>query len=106
MAATVLATRQVPAGSGGINLLQVTIDFGSTRSDMAHVTVSGISWVTTNSIIVATPVAKSGYNTIEEVLLEELHVTIGNLVAGVGFDIYVYAPRSTSGQYNINILGA
>jgi hypothetical protein len=104
MAATVLATRQVPVG-GSVNALTVAVDFGSSRSDMGKATVTGQAWVGTNSIIVATIVPKTSNNTIEELLLERLHVSVGNLVAGVGFDIYIHAPSGTYNQYNINILG-
>lgn len=104
MAATVLASRQIPAG-GTINNLVVSVDFGSSRSDMVKVTVTGQSWVTTSSIVSALPIADTNYHSAEELLLEQISCTVTNLVNGTGFDLYVHAPNGTSGQYKINILG-
>ena len=103
MAATILASRQVPAG-GTINNLVVSVDFGANRSDMIKVTVTGQTWVTTSSIIVATVVPGLDHEA-EEVLMEQISATVTNLVAGTGFDLYLHAPNSTWGRYKVNILG-
>lgn len=85
---------------------QVVVDFGVSQSDMASIVVTGQTWVTSASIIVAAPaVTTTDHPSSEEQLIEELTVTVSDLVVGVGFTVRVHAPNRTTGQYKINYVG-
>lgn len=88
--------------------VQGTVDFGfltGQEENNASITVSA-PWVSTGSIIVASP---SGIATADhapdDYMVEGLHCGVSNIVAGVGFDINVYADNGTFGQYIINARG-
>lgn len=93
-------------GASGANVGQSTVNFGAAPSDMASLVVTGQAWVTLSSIIVAMPADTSAdHLSSEELLIEQLHVTISDLVLGTGFTIRVHAPNKTTGQYKINWMG-
>ena len=69
--------------------------------------ITGQSWVTTNSKIVATLFGEDvGNRSAEDGILEEIKLSITNLVPGVGFTVMAYAPNNTSGNYKINCIGS
>jgi archaellum component FlaF (FlaF/FlaG flagellin family) len=97
----------VTAGAGGgttVNTVTADIDFGAAENDFAQVTVSA-SWVLSTSTISLTILPNSLDHDPEDVLLEELKCTYGNIIDNTSFDIYVHAPNNTFGRYKIKIQG-
>lgn len=93
-----------PGGGGGGNSTTQTVDFGSTFTDKAQIVVTGQSWVTTTSEIVAhvkTPVAVDP----DEMRLLEFTTVISDLVNGVGFTLTVYSEPEATGTYEIMCIG-
>jgi hypothetical protein len=100
----------VPSGGGSSgNFLQVTVDFGfssGNEGDIARVTVTGQSWVTSGSVILANVFAgTTSDHSPDDAIAEGLVAFIENIVAGVGFDVVVYAPQNSWGRYLVNITG-
>lgn len=97
----------LPATSG--NFLQVLVDFGfsaGNEGDIARTTVTGLSWVTSGSIVLANPAAAATPDhSPDDAIVEGLVAYIENLVPGVGFDVVSYAPQNTWGRYYINVTG-
>ena len=91
-------------GGGGGNSVTTTVDFGSTFTDKATVTVTGQTWVTTGSEIVAQVLTPTGVDT-DEIRLLDLKPVISKLVAGTGFDITVYSEPEATGTYNVMCIG-
>lgn len=95
--------------SGGVNTVQVTVDFGFTVSqegDTARITVTGQPWVTPSSIILCNPVAASTVDhDLDDVTVEGIVAYAQNLVGGIGFDVVAYAPQNSFGKYVINAMG-
>lgn len=101
-------------GSGGgssVMLLQETINFTNAsapdgQDTTAQLVVTGLAWVTVNSIITATVAGGTAdHPDPDEAAVEDIVVTVGNLVAGVGFTISAYTPNRTWGHYFVNIIG-
>lgn len=93
----------IGGGGGGssLNTVTGTVDFGTTETSIASVTISA-AWVTTGSIIVAQAISNTAdHPDPEEALLEELHSTVGNIVDGVSFDVFVFAPNGATGEYTV-----
>jgi hypothetical protein len=91
-------------GGGSLNTATVTVDFG-TSDDMVTSTISA-AWVTSTSIISMVITPHLTDHDLEDVLLEQLVCTYGNIVNGTSFDIFVHAPSDTWGRYIIKIMGA
>ena len=91
-------------GGGGGNGVVAVVDFGA-DSDFATATVTGQTWVTAGSKIAATLGAATSDHDLEDGVLEDISVAVGNLVAGVGFDIFAHAPSGSWGQYSVNCVG-
>jgi len=92
----------VTSGSG--NSTTQTVDFGSTFTDKAQVVVTGQSWVTASSEIIAkvkTPISTDP----DEMRLFEFDVIISDLIDGVGFTITVYSETEATGSYEIMCIG-
>lgn len=88
-------------GGGASNSATGTVDFGATESSVASVTISA-AWVTTSSKIITKVISDTAdHPDPEEVLLEELHSTAGNIVDGVSFDVLVFAPNGATGEYTV-----
>jgi hypothetical protein len=98
----------LPASGSGINIVQVTVDFGHVNDglgDTATVTVPA-SWVTLSSQILCNVAAlATPDHDPEDVILEDIDVAATNLVAGVSFDISAYASNGTWGRYLVNAIG-
>lgn len=94
-----------PSGSsGGANAVSVTLDFGSTFTDKAETTVTGESWVASDSNISAQVLTPSGTDP-DEIRLLELRPVISQLVAGTGFTVSLYSEPEAKGQYTVMCLG-
>lgn len=92
------------AGAGSApNKTIVDIDFGS-NSDFLQQTVS-VSWITTSIVLSACVLPNTLDHDAEDVLLEQIKVTFGNIVNATSFDIFVHAPESTWGRYKVHIIG-
>lgn len=92
----------VPTGGGG-NGVDVTVDFGSSFTHYAETVVTGETWVTSTSKIVATPKASDGSG-IEAAILS-FQPCVGNLVNGDGFTLRVYTPVEAKGTYTFTCVG-
>jgi hypothetical protein len=106
MATTQIADRQLfttPSGGGGNSTTQ-TVDFGSSFTDKAQVVVTGQSWVTTTSEIVAHMKTPSTVDP-DEIRLLDFEIVISDLVNGVGFTITVYSEPEATGTYEIMCIG-
>lgn len=91
--------------TGSSNTATADIDFGLAENCFASATVSA-SWVTSSSVMSLTIVPNTLDHDNEDALIEELKCSYGNIVDGVGFDVFVHAPNDTWGRYKIKILGA
>lgn len=93
------------SGGGSGNGTTVTVDF-STGKDFVRKTVTGLTWVTTGSEIVATVTGGPASRSVEEGLAEGLVCGIENIVDGDGFDLVVYSPNGPAyGQFNVFCVG-
>lgn len=81
----------------------VEVDFGA--SGTYKVVTVAAAWASPTRIMTLSITPNLTDHSIEDVLLEELKCTYGNIVNGVSFDIHLYAPNSTWGRYNVNIIG-
>ena len=87
------------AGSGGGgNAFTATVDFGTTGDTDATVTVTGLSWILTSSIIVCTVVG-------EDAAVQSIQAYADNIVDGVGCDIIAHAPDGADGTFTVNCIG-
>lgn len=97
---------QVNSGGSG-NSTTAIVDLGTgfiNEETTGKVTVTGQSWVTISSVIVAM-VTEGQDHTADEIAAEDVQATLGNLVAGVGFDVVLSAPNGASGKFLVNIRG-
>lgn len=92
-------------GGGSASTVQAIVDFGSTLPEdtTASATVSA-SWVTSNSKLIAQAVAGQDH-TADEIAAENLTLSTGNIIAGVSFNVSMYAPNGASGKFLVNIVG-
>lgn len=99
-------TWAAPSGGGGgaIQSGTATVDFG-TGDTTASVTLTGLTWVTASSRVMITPVAGGDHPSVEEALIEQLHLSASDIVPGVGFTIRAHAPNKTNGSYAVHYLG-
>lgn len=95
--------QDIGTGGGGNSTTQ-TVDFGSSFTDKAQVVVTGQSWVTTTSEIVAHIKTPSAVDP-DEIRLLEFQVIISDLINGVGFTITVYSEPEASGIYDVMCIG-
>lgn len=85
------------------NSVNTSIDFGSnTNETTAETTVTGQTWVTSNSNIQIriNPTQSHGHTTLDY-LLESIQCMVTKINVGSGFVIKAYAPNGTSGIYDI-----
>lgn len=69
-------------------------------------TVTGLSWVTTDTFITCKVLGNTtADHDVEDAILEGVRFEINNIVAGVGFDIIGHAPEGTYGKYKIKCIG-
>jgi hypothetical protein len=81
---------------------QATVDFGS-GADTATVTVSAPSVATTSILRVTVAYDPAGSRDRDELEMDCLVASAGNIVAGTGFDILVWSLQGPAhGQYLVN----
>ena len=106
---TVLDPSLIPPSVGGGNFVQVLVDFGyapANEGDLARTTVTGLPWVTANSIILCAAAAiASPDHDPDDVTVEGIVAYAENLVPGIGFDVVALAPQNTWGRYFVNATG-
>jgi hypothetical protein len=99
---SVIVNPTTGGGGGPINSVTAILDFGFSsglQGDTARTTVSAV-WVTNGMIINVQPypITTSDHDP-DDYALEDLIGVAQNIVPGVGFDIFAYAPNGTWGQY-------
>lgn len=102
------STAPAPNGSGAEKVTAI-IDFvnaDSPEDTTASVTVTGQTWVTTDSIVIAGFGGTTVDHGPDDAMAENLSAYVENIVPGVGFDITAHAPLGTWGQYQVWALGA
>ena len=85
------------------------VDFGfypNSERTIAETTVTGQTWVTNASALIAIPFGTTTDHDAEDAACEGLIVSLANLVPGAGFDVIVSALNGTWGKYNILVVGA
>lgn len=82
----------------------VVVNFGAAFGSKAQTVVTGQSWVTATSKIVADVATPSGIDP-DEVFLLNLRPVISNLIAGVGFTVTLYSDAQARGSYTVNCMG-
>lgn len=96
-------TLSASGGGGSGNSVTATVDFGASFTHYSEAVVTGQTWVTANSEIVATPLAAAG--TEMEVAILCFQPVIHSLVAGTGFTIGAYTPIEAKGTYTFSCIG-
>lgn len=96
---------EVGASSGGANKVAVSLNFGATFTDKAQAIVTGQTWVTASSVIVAQVMTPPGVDS-DEMSLLNFRTHISDLVDGVGFTVTLYAESFAKGSYTVNCMGA
>lgn len=76
------------------------------RDATAFVTIPA-TWATSSTVLRAIPdPAGVGHgHTLEEFVLEDITLTIHSVIDGVSVRVMGYAPRTTSGSYDIKLIG-
>lgn len=72
------------------------------------VTVSGLAWAAalgTMAYVVTLESSSDHSSAAEEAALEGLVTSVGNVVVGVGFDLFCGAPQGTWGQWTFRVTG-
>lgn len=80
--------------------VSATLNFGASFTDKATATVTGQSWVTANSVIVAQVKTPSGVDP-DELYLLDFRPVVSDLVAGVGFTVTLYSQPEARGTYTV-----
>lgn len=95
----------IQGGGGSANTAQAIVDFGSTLPEetTASATVTA-PWVTATSKLLPAVVAGQDH-TADEIVSENITVSVGNIIAGTSFDVFMYAPNGASGKFLVNIVG-
>ena len=99
----------LPPIGASINKVMAIIDFVNAdgpEDTTASVTVTGLTWVTVNSVIIAGFGGTTVDHGPDDAMAEDLSAYVENLVPGVGFDITAHAPLGTWGHYQVWALGA
>lgn len=92
------------AGGGGGNGVTATVNFGASFTDKATVVVTGQTWVTAGSEIVAQPKVPTGVDP-DEMRLLAFDWYISDLVVGDGFTLTVYSEPEARGTYDFFCIG-
>lgn len=91
-------------GGGGGNSVTATLAFGASFTDKAQTVVTGQTWVTSGSEIVAQVLTPSGTDP-DEMRLLDLKPVISDLVAGTGFTVTLYSEPEAKGDYSVMCIG-
>ncbi len=92
------------AGGGSGSSVTTTLAFGSSFTDKAQTVVTGQTWVTANSEIVAQVLTPAGTDP-DEMRLLDLKPVISDLVAGTGFTVTLYSEPEAKGDYSVMCVG-
>jgi hypothetical protein len=92
------------APSGSANATTATVNFGAGDTYVETV-VTGKSWVTSGMTFIANVAGEQPGRSDEDGILEELQVSVGDVVAGAGFTVRAYAPNSAFGSFVVNVIG-
>lgn len=96
----------ITGGGGSANTVEVSLAM-TNGSGVYSTTVTGQAWVTGTSAVVCTPLGTTADGlTVEQVAAAELAITIGNRVAGVGFDLVVSNPFGSHGTHRFSCMGS
>lgn len=92
------------SGGGSITVSQTTLNFGPITQIEYNtaVTISDAAIQATSRIMVALSAEATTDHSTDEIIIEDIKVSYGNVVAGVGFDIVGYCPCGTYGSYKVN----
>lgn len=101
LAITVVGVSFSVGPARGVN---ASVDFGA-DSDYATAVVTGQSWVAATSRIAAQVAGSTADHDPEDALLEQLQISVSDLVPGVGFTVQAHAPEGTFGLYNVHCVG-
>lgn len=94
------------ASSGGGNTATAIVDFGSGKGDYsASTVVTGQTWVTSSSSIIATAIDYTGNNSAEDASVDGVTFAIGDVIAGTGFTVYAASPFGSVGQFKVSCVG-
>jgi hypothetical protein len=93
------------SSGGGGNKVTATINFGTVEDTTASITVTGQSWVTALSVIIAGFGGTTSNHGADDAMVEGLSAYVENIVPGTGFDITAHAPQGTWGNYSVYALG-
>ncbi len=87
--------------SGLVNSTTVSLNFGTKpNSTNAETTVTGLTWLTANSMLVLEPTTSADHS-IEDTLIDEIRFSISNKVVGNSITVKAYAPNGTYGIHNV-----
>lgn len=86
---------------GGVT---VSVDFGGSFNDSAQTVVTGQSWVTASSEIVAMVLTPSGTDP-DEMRLLDFKPCISDLVNGTGFTVTLFSEIEATGIYTVMCIG-
>lgn len=84
-------------------LLIAEIDFGSNDTTVSKTVLA--PWVKSTNPPFVMIYGETTDHDVEDIVLEEIQLTVGNIIPGVSFDIIAHAPSGTWGKYNVLILG-
>ena len=87
-----------------INSTSIEVNFGSSENDSASATVSA-AWISSSMSLTMTITPNPTDHDVEDSLLEELSCSYGNIIDGVSFDVYAFAPNGTHGRYIVKVIG-
>lgn len=92
--------------SGGGNAGSIEVDF-STGDSMARATVTGATFLTSNTKLVASPSGEStADNGTDEYWLQFISAYCTNINVGAStFDVVAHAPNRATGKFKINWIG-
>ena len=94
------------SSSGGGNATTAVLDFGTNAGEYsASAVVTGQTWVTSSSSIIATVIDYASNNSAEDASVDGVSVTIGDIVAGTGFTVYAASPFGSVGQFKVACVG-
>lgn len=93
-------TWAAPSGGGSANATSVDVPLAGTD---ASVVVTGLAWASSAAKFAVSVLAGTGMDPMEP-LLQEVRASIGDIVDGVGFTVYGYAPTGAFGTFKVHVV--
>lgn len=90
--------------SAGGSSVSATLAFGGTFTDKAQTVVTGQTWVTASSEIVAQVLTPTGVDP-DEMRLLDFKPVISDLVVGTGFTVTLYSEPEAKNDYSVMCMG-